>query len=150
MKRTRSSGAAALPGQGLPKPRRGNYLAQAGHRRPRVTASALRKAAFAALSRDFIWPLLGLCREVSVSGALSAPPSPAAKIPFPAGETGVSVRARSGSILSLLGWSGAHALWAVCLNRSACRSRCRRFIPSFNVCRSRRMDVLNAASSLTR
>jgi hypothetical protein len=56
---------------------------------------ARRKAAFAALSRDFIQPLLGLCREVSVSGALSAPPSPAAKIPFPAGETGVSVGARS-------------------------------------------------------
>jgi hypothetical protein len=60
-----------------------------------------RKAALAALSRDFIWPLPGLCREMSVSRALSASLSPAAKFPFPAGETGISVRARSGSILSL-------------------------------------------------
>jgi len=43
MKRTRSSArrSGGATRSRLPKPQRGNYLAQAGHRRPRVTASAL-------------------------------------------------------------------------------------------------------------
>jgi hypothetical protein len=52
----------------------------------RTVQAASRKAAFAAISRDFIKPILGLCGKISVSEALSARPSPVAKIPFPTAE----------------------------------------------------------------